>query len=100
MSEMRLQQGDYADEILAYLREALELIAQRLSVEPQADYGPKPNGVLLADILAALPDDVSDPDLRCQCDDGAPCTRPRVGFSDYCDYCDRMFPCDHEARQR
>lgn len=35
----------------AYLRDALEQIALALGLTINADYGPKPNGVLLDDIL-------------------------------------------------
>lgn len=39
--------------VSAYLRDALEAIASAVNVEPEADYGPKANGVLLDDILVA-----------------------------------------------
>lgn len=40
--------------VSAYLRDALEAIANAIDVAPEADYGPKANGVLLDDILVAL----------------------------------------------
>lgn len=40
--------------LLNYLRDSLEQIASAANVSPLAAYGPKPNGVLLQDILLAL----------------------------------------------
>ena len=37
-----------------YLRETLEEVATALGVEIEADYGPKPNDILRADVLARL----------------------------------------------